>query len=138
MKETNTYLIFNGKCREAMTFYGKCFGIEPQIIKFSEAPGVPASPETKDLVMHARIGKGDKTLLMASDTMPGMQYHQGDNFSVNIQCESPEEVDKLFNALVGNGGKVTMPVQETFWAARFGMGADKFGINWMFNLEKKQ
>jgi PhnB protein len=139
MKETNTYLIFDGNCREAMTFYGKCLGIEPQIISFGEAPkdaGCPTTPETKDRVMHARIGQGPKTFLMASDTMPGMPHREGDNFSISINCDSAQEVDKYFNALTGNGGKVTMPPQETFWAARFGMGSDKFGVNWMFNYEK--
>jgi PhnB protein len=141
MKETNTYLIFNGNCRQAMTFYGKCLGIEPQIMSFGDMPaqpGCPTTPETKDLVMHARIGQGPKTFLMASDTQPGMPFKQGDNFSISINCDSAQEVDKYFNALVGDGGKVTMPPQETFWAARFGMGTDKFGVNWMFNFEGKK
>jgi PhnB protein len=138
MQETNPYLIFNGNCREAMSFYGKCLGIQPQIMSFGDAPpGTPSSPETKDKVMHARIGQGAKTYLMASDNMPGMPFTQGNNFSINIQCETADELDRFFKALISDGGKVTMPPGETFWAARFGMGTDKFGINWMFNLEKK-
>lgn len=136
MKETNTYLIFNGNCREAMTFYAKCLGAELQLSTFSETPGCPAPPEAKDRIMHARIAKGDTTFLMASDNMPGMPFQQGDNFSIAIQCESAQETDRLFNALADKG-KVTMPLGQTFWAARFGMLTDRFGINWMFNFEGK-
>lgn len=139
MKELNTYLIFNGNCGEAMQFYAKCLGAELQLMKFGDVPG--ASPEgapegTKDRIMHARLTKG-KAVLMASDNGPGMAFTQGNNFSISIDCESAQEVDKYFAAL-GDKGKITMPVQETFWAARFGMLTDKFGINWMFNLSKPQ
>jgi PhnB protein len=72
---------------------------------------------------------------MASDTMPGMPFQQGNNFAINIACESVEEIDKFFAAL-GEKGKVIMALQETFWAARFGMLTDQFGIGWMFNFEK--
>jgi PhnB protein len=72
---------------------------------------------------------------MASDTMPGMPFAQGNNFSVTIDCESVEEIDRCFAAL-SEKGKVTMPLQKTFWAPRFGMLTDRFGINWMLNLEE--
>ena len=139
MKELNTYLTFNGNCREAMTFYAKSLGAELHLMAFGDMPGPdgkPAPKEVKDRIMHARLSKGP-VALMASDTMPGMPFQQGNNFSIALQCESPQEVDKLFAALSAKG-KVTMPVQETFWAARFGMLTDQFGINWMFNLDKPQ
>jgi PhnB protein len=134
MKEINVYLIFNGNCREAMTFYQKCLGADVQMMPFSEMPGDKVPPEAKDRLMHARLTKGP-TVLMASDNMPGMPFHQGDNFSVSLNCESIQEIEKLFSAL-SEKGKVTMPLQETFWAARFGMFTDQFGINWMLNLDK--
>jgi PhnB protein len=93
-------------------------------------------PGSEKRVMHARLTKGSLTL-MASDTMPGMPFQQGTNFSLTIECETPQEVDQVFAALSA-GGKVTMPVQETFWAKRFGMLTDKFGVNWMLDLEKPQ
>lgn len=71
---------------------------------------------------------------MASDTLPGMDFRQGNNFSVSIHCDSVEEADALFAAF-GEKGKVVMPLQETSWAARYGMLRDQFGIQWMFNLE---
>jgi len=72
---------------------------------------------------------------MAPDTMPGMPFQQGNNFSVTINCESLPEIERLFTDL-GTNGKVTMQLQDTFWGARFGMLTDQFGINWMFNFER--
>ena len=133
MKQINAYLTFDGNCREAMEFYRQCFETELFIMPFSEIPGeIP--PEAKNRIAHARLSKGEGTL-MASDTMPGMPFQAGNNFSVCIDCESIEEIDRLFAAL-GEGGKVTMPLQKTFWAPRFGMLTDRFGINWMFNCEE--
>lgn len=133
MKEINAYLIFNGNCREAMTFYQKCLGSELQLITFGDMGGnVP--PDAKDRIAHARISKG-AAVLMASDNMAGMPFHQGDNFSISIQCENAQETDRLFSAL-SEKGNVKMPPQETSWAARFSMFTDQFGINWMLNLDK--
>jgi PhnB protein len=132
MKEINAYLICNGNCREAMTFYQKCLGADLQMMPFSDMPGDNVPPEAKNRLMHARLTKGS-AVLMASDNMPGMPFHQGDNFSVSLDCESIQEIEKVFNAL-SEKGKVTMPLQETFWAARFGMFTDRFGINWMLNF----
>ncbi|HUQ94744.1 MAG TPA: VOC family protein [Bryobacteraceae bacterium] len=134
MKLFTTYLIFDGNCGAAMTFYGKCLGAELQLMPFSEAP-CASPPEAKDRIMHANLTLKASPVLMASDTMPGMPFLQGNNFSVSIQCESVAEIDRLFQAFSENG-KVTMPLTETFWAARFGMLKDQFGINWMFNLEQ--
>jgi PhnB protein len=135
MKEITTYLTFDGNCREAMTFYAKCLGAELYIMPFSEGP-CNTSPEAKDRTLHARLTKGP-AVLMASDTMPGMPFQQGNNFSVNINCESLEEIERLFAAF-GEKGKVTMPLQDTFWKAHFGMLTDRFGINWMFNFDLSQ
>ena len=133
MKEIITYLNFDGNTREAMKFYERCLGGELYIMPFSEAPG-DFPKEAKDRIMHATLRNGS-AVLMASDTMPGMPFKQGNNFSICISPESLDETDRLFAAL-GEKGKVTMPLQETFWGARFGMVTDQFGINWMLNFEK--
>ncbi len=133
MKELITYLNFNGNCRDAMNFYKRCFGGELQMMPFSEAPG-DHPPEAKDRIMHARLVNG-AAVLMASDTMPGMPFHQGNNFAITVNCQSQEELERFF-AAISERGKVTMPLQDTFWGARFGMLTDQFGINWMFNFEK--
>ena len=136
MKEMTPYLNFNGNCREAMTFYAECLGAELQIMPFSQAPKDQFNfpEEAKDKVMHARLTKGS-AVLMASDCPPGMPLQQGNNFSVSVNCDSSEEVDRLFAAL-GKNGNAMMPAQDTFWGAHFGMLTDQFGINWMFNFDK--
>jgi PhnB protein len=135
MQDVNTYLLFNGTCRPAMEFYKKCLGGDLQMMNYSDAPQ-PCSQNAKDLVMHARLANGS-TILMASDCPPDRPVKEGNNFSISIGCKSVQEIDKIFGAF-SEGASVTMPLQETFWAERFGMLTDKFGVNWMFNLEKKQ
>jgi PhnB protein len=133
MKEINVYLIFNGNCREAMTFYQKCLGADLQMMPFSDMPGGKIPPEAKDRVMHARLTKG-ATVLMASDNMPGMAFQPGDNFSVCLNCESISETERLYKALTEKG-QIKMELQETFWALRYAMFVDQFGIHWMLNLD---
>lgn len=132
MKYINAYLIFDGNCKEAMEFYAKNFGAKLEMMPYSDAPGTPK--EAKDRIIHARLTKGD-AVLMASDDSPGMPYSQGNSFWVSVQCESLDEIEKLFPAF-SEGANVKMPLQDTFWNARFGMLTDKYGVNWMFNFEK--
>lgn len=128
-----TYLNFDGNARSAMEFYARCLGAELSLMRFFEANvDVPAG--AKDRIMHAKLTKGACTL-MASDTLPGMPFIQGNNFYICLNCESLEETEKLFASL-GEKGKVTMPLQDMFWGARFGMLMDQFGVNWMLNFEK--
>jgi PhnB protein len=132
MKEMITYLTFDGNTRQAMEFYKKCLGGELYVMPFSEGP--PDMPkEAKDRIMHAKLTNGTN-VLMASDTMPGHPYQQGNNFSICVNPESKQEAEKLFAAL-SEKGKVTMPLQDTFWGAHFGMLTDQFGVSWMFNFE---
>jgi PhnB protein len=139
MKTFNAYLNFDGKTSEAMTFYSKCLGAELLVMPWSEAPpGTCDVPkEFKDKVMHARLTKEGSAILMASDTPPGRALQAGNNFSINIDCASRQEGDKLFNAL-GEKGTVVMPMQDMFWGSYWGMVTDRFGINWMFNCEQAQ
>jgi PhnB protein len=130
-----TYLNFDGNCKEAMEFYAKGLGGELMMMPFGDMPGGAPQPEgMKDRIMHARITKGPIPLLMASDRMPGHPINPGNNFAVSAGCESLDEIKSLFAAL-GEGGEVTMPLQDQFWGAHFGMLKDKFGIHWMFNYE---
>lgn len=137
MNQVNPYLNFDGNCREAMNFYANCFGAELQMMPFSQAPAeVPVPPGANDRILHARLSKGP-FVLMASDCPPGMPLEQGNNFSIALHCDNAQEIDKIFGAL-GKKGKVLMPLGETFWAQRFGMLTDQFGINWMLSLNKPQ
>lgn len=129
MKAFIPYLNFQGNTREAMTFYQQCLGAELDIRTFGEmnAP----FPGHEHHVMHARLSKGE-AVLMASDPMPGSPVIVGNNVWVVQDCESVNEIETLFVAL-GAGGRVIMPLADQSWGAQFGMLADKFGINWMFN-----
>lgn len=144
MATVNVYLTFNGNCKEAFEFYKSVFGGEfPYLGTFGEMPpqeGMPPlSGEDKNKVMHVTLPISKETCLMGSDTMGewAPAFVQGNNFSVSINAESKEEADKLFNALSA-GGKITMPMADTFWGAYFGMFTDQFGINWMVNFDTPQ
>lgn len=136
MKSFNAYLIFNGNCRQAMEFYAKSLGADLHMMTFGEGPGGgPGCPDlsaVKDRIMHAYLQKGS-AIVMASDATPDRAVNAGTNFWVNIDCENVQEIEEFFSAL-SDGASITMPLQGTFWATRFGMLTDKFGINWMFNL----
>ena len=135
MKEFITYLNFDGNCRQAMEFYAKCLGADLQVMPYSEGPAdMPKEMKDADRVLHARLSQGAQVLLRASDCAPGTPLHQGNNFAISINCESREEVDKLFSSL-GDKGKVVMQTQDMFWGAYFGMTTDQFGVNWMFNYD---
>ncbi|MDQ2888956.1 MAG: VOC family protein [Gemmatimonadota bacterium] len=130
------YLNFDGNCREAMKFYNECLGGDLALTTFGEVDAKTA-PESRDRLMHARITKDSKVLLMASDTMTGMPYVRGTNFWLSLGCDTDQEVDKLYGLLAA-GGKESMAPHDAFWNARFAMFTDKYGINWMLNHERMQ
>ena len=134
MKQINAHLHFNGNCRAAMEFYKQALGVDLFLMTFGEAPGNPGwvTAESRDLVMHSALKRGETLFLMAADNMPGSPFHEGNNVSICIECETAEEIEAFFKALSA-GGEVTMPLQDMFWNARFGMCKDKFGIHWMLN-----
>lgn len=132
MKQINCYLTFDGDCREAMTFYARCLEGSLNMKSFGDIPHCPEGSEKR--VMHAHLAKGEG-VLMASDSMPGQPPVKGDNFSISIATETVEETDRIFTAL-SEGGTVTMPLQDMFWGAYFGMVKDRFGIHWMLNCER--
>jgi PhnB protein len=133
--QLNTYLTFNGQCEEAFKFYAQVLG--GKIEAMMPHAGTPAeefaSPEWRDKILHARMSVGDQ-VLMASDA-PAGRYEQPKGFYVNIGINDPAEAERIFNALA-EGGTIQMPFGETFWAVRFGMLVDRFGIPWMVNCEK--
>lgn len=134
MKGAITYLNFDGNCRDAMTFYGKCLQADPNITPFSAGPPElpPVVKTAPDRILHAELTSGP-VVLMASDTLPGMSFRVGNNFSICIDCETQPEMERLFAALSENGN-VTMPLHDAFWGGRFGMLTDQFNISWMFSF----
>ncbi|HYK76934.1 MAG TPA: VOC family protein [Daejeonella sp.] len=135
MSKINSYLTFNGRCREAMDFYQNCFGGKLDMQTFGESP-MECAEADKDKIMHAHLATGD-LVLMGSDNYQNVPEEIGNMITLSVNCSSLEEIDQFFNKFA-EGGQVTMPLQDTFWGAKFGMLTDKFGIKWMFNCDLKQ
>ena len=134
MHQFVSYLNFDGNARQAMEFYNKCLNGNLEVMPFDEKACGPLPPGAKDRVMHACLTIGGKPALMASDTVPGMPFVQGNNMYVSVHPSSKEETDRLFAALSQNG-KVEMQLQDMFWGGYFGSFTDQFGIPWMFNFD---
>jgi PhnB protein len=132
----NPYLTFNGNCKEAFQYYEQCLG--GKIIAMMPHAGTPAEQHVPaawlDKIMHARLDLGG-VMLMGSDAPPD-HYEAPKGFSVALQIKEPAEADRIYEAL-SKGGTVKMPIQKTFWAARFAMLIDQYGIPWMINCEQQ-
>jgi PhnB protein len=133
--QTSPHLHFKGNCREAFQTYADTFGGRIVFaMTYGESPGAAQTPsETRDKIIHARIDFGGQFLLGCD--APDDRYQSPQGFNVMAGLDKPAEAERIFKALA-EGGTITMPVQETFWAHRFGMCTDRFGIPWMINCEK--
>lgn len=127
------YLDFDGQCREAFDFYATVFqGSITMRMTYGESPMAGELPTaTHGRVMHNTLESAG-AVLMGADGPPGTASHKG---CVNVQVDAPAEAERVFQAL-SDGGAVQMPIQETFWAKRFGMVTDRFGKAWMINCMK--
>jgi len=134
--QLNPYLFFNGQCEAAFRFYERSLGAK--IIAMMPHAGTPAEgqvpPEWRDKIIHARLVLGDQ-VLMGSDAPPD-HFEKPQGFSVTLGIDDPADAERIFNALAENG-TIRMPIQQTFWALRFGMLVDRFGIPWMINCENE-
>jgi PhnB protein len=133
--QLNPYLTFDGRCEAAFKFYEKVLGgkIEAMMTFGSSPMAEQTQPEWRDKIMHARMTVGDQ-MLMASDAPPD-RYQAMKGFMVTLGNDDPVEAERIFHAL-SEGGTVQMPIQKTFWAARFAMFVDRFGTPWMINCEQ--
>ena len=129
------YLFFDGRCEEALAFYGKAVGAQVQnLVRFKdnpEQPGdTPAGPRPPDgeKIMHASMKIGESLVNASDGDCLGKPQFQG--FSLVINAKDENEAKRFFGALT-DGGKVTMPLSKTFFASAFGMLHDRFGVHWM-------
>jgi PhnB protein len=129
------YLYFNGQCEEAFQFYEKCLSAKITFMLTYEASGMAAQvpAEWTKKILHAGLASRDG-VLEGCDAMPG-QYRKPESFCVMFRPKAAAEADRIFNALA-EGGTVQIPIAETFWALRFGMLVDRFGVPWLVNYEK--
>ena len=132
------YLNFDGTGFEALKFY--CKALDGKILfqqSMGESPmGAQTPDEFKNRLMHATF-ECEAGSFMASDGPPGNKMNVGNNVSLSLHYNSEGKIQKAFEGLA-EGGTVLMPLQETYWAHRFGMLIDKYGFNWMFNMDKPQ
>src|SRR6266567_1781529 len=133
--QLNPHLSFNGQCQEAFKFYQQCLGgnIQTMMTHGDSPMADQVASEWRDKILHATLTVGETTLMGAD--VPPDSYKKPGGFSITIQINDPADAERIFGAL-SEGGTVTMPLQETFWAARFGMLVDRFGIPWMVNCGK--
>ncbi|HKI43856.1 MAG TPA: VOC family protein [Balneolales bacterium] len=143
MKSVNPYLNFYGNTKEAFEFYKSVFGGEfLGIIRFEDMPGMPGVDEMSEAdrnkLMHIALPIGKNNILMGTDVLESFSrpLDFGNNQYINIEADSAEEADQLFDAL-SEGGKIEMQLQQTPWAEKYGSCVDKFGVQWMVNYTGK-
>jgi PhnB protein len=137
--QVQPYLFFDGRCEEALEFYRRALGAEvTMLMRFKEAPDpamCPGGGDVKamaDKVMHAAFRIGETTLMASDGRCEGKPSFQG--FALSLSVPNESEADRKFAALA-DGGQVQMPLGKTFFAPRFGMVADRFGVSWMIIVE---
>ena len=132
--QMNAYLSFNGQCEAAFKFYAQCLGGQiGEIFRYAGTPMADQVPaDWQDKVMHGSLTV-DEQMLMGADVALE-QYEGPKGFSLSLQIKNTIEAERVFHELARDG-KVVVPLEQTFWAARFGMLVDQFGIPWMINCE---
>jgi len=133
MARLNPYLNFDNNCREAMNFYKECLGGELFLQTVSELPAMAAQmpPQMKDNILHSSLTSGDM-VIMASDLNPEKRI-EGNTVHLCINCNNENELNSFFSKLSANG-KVTEPIADMPWGAKYGALTDKYGKHWIFNL----
>lgn len=130
------YLMFAGRCAEALAYYQRAIGARPQLVlRFSESPEPPQMPlpaNWDDKIMHCGFKVGE-TLVMASDGMSD-EPQSFAAVTLSITADDEAQARRYFEALA-DGGSVFMPMGKTFWSPCFGMCRDRFGVHWMVGLD---
>lgn len=133
--QVQNYLMLDGRTEEAIEFYKKALGAKVEMmLRFKESPDKHmCAPGAEEKIMHSCIQVGETKLMLSDGRNTGQPKFDG--FALSIATKTEAEAEKLFNALL-DGGKVSMPMAKTFFSPRFGMLADKFGVNWMILVEQ--
>ena len=141
MATINPYINFNGNTEEAFNFYKSVFGGEfANVQRFGDTPGcdeMPIAEADKGKIMHIALPIGNDNVLMATDVLEsmGQTLTEGNNFSISFSADSRDDAERIFNGLA-DGGRVEMPLNDTFWGAYFGMLQDQFGMRWMVSYDQ--
>ena len=137
MTQINSYLTFNGNCREAMNFYKDCLGGELSLQTIGQSPlAAKMPPQMKECILHATLIK-DSLVLMGSDMVGEKGLIKGNSVSLAINCSSDEEI-QIFYEKLSAGGNKDHALEQSFWGATFGDLTDKYGNHWLLNFEKNK
>lgn len=133
--QLNSYLTFDGNCREAMTFYQDCLGGKLTFQTVGESPLSEKMPkQMRDSILHAALTKGH-LILMASDMVDEIGLIKGNSVSLTLHCNSKEETTSCY-AKLSAGGKANHPLEDSFSGALFGDLTDKFGHHWIISFNR--
>ena len=132
--QVQPYLNFNGRCEEALAFYGKALGAKiERVMHFKDSPDPSmVSPGSENKVMHSSFRVGDAIVMASDGRCQGETNFQGISLTLTVPDEA--EAEQRFTAL-SDGGQVQMPLTKTFFSPSFGMVADRFGVTWMVLVE---
>ena len=132
--QVTTYLSFNGQCEAAFTLYEQVLGgrLGPMFRYAGSPMADTVPPEWQNKIMHGSLTIGEH-VVMGGDVAPD-RYEAPKGFSLSINMKSAPEAEEIFRELVTEG-RVLLPLEKTFWAERFGMVIDRFGVPWMINCE---
>jgi PhnB protein len=132
--QMNPHLSFDGQCETAFKFYEQCLGAQlDALFRYAGTPlAEQVPPDWQDKVMHCSLTIGQQELTGA-DVAPD-QYQEPKGFSLSLQIKSADKAERIFREL-SEGGTIVVPLEKTFWAARFGMVVDRFGIPWLINCD---
>jgi PhnB protein len=135
--QMNPYLSFKGDCEAAFKLYERCLGGQlGPLFRYAGTPLADQVPrDWSDKIMHGSLTVGDQ-VIMGGDVAPD-RYEEPKGFSMSLHLKRTADADRIFHELAG-GGRVVMPLEKTFWAARFGMLVDRFGIPWLVNCDSDQ
>ncbi len=137
LKALNAYLILDGTAQQAIDLYTKALGAKAAaVMRYGDMPGNQQPEATKSYVMHAKLDLAG-TSIMLSDAPPGKGHTRVEQVQLCLDYTDPAEQARAFDALA-QGGKITNPLADMFWGARWGTVVDRFGIAWMLNCEHKK
>jgi PhnB protein len=137
MSRINSYLTFNGNCRDAMIFYKKCFGGTLEMQEIGDSPLAKKMPaRMKKCILHASLSN-DNLILMGTDIVSEARLIRGNSISLMLDCNSEKEIRSYFKKLSASA-KIIHPLEKTFFGALLGSLSDKFGNQWLLHFNKKE
>jgi PhnB protein len=137
MTQINSYLTFNGNCKEAMSFYAGCLGGQLVLQTIGESPlAGQMPPQMKKSILHSTLTR-DGLVLMGSDMVSEKGLVKGNSVSLMLNCSSEEEIRTLY-ALLSKDGEATHPPEVSFWGALFGDLTDKYGNHWLLHFDQSK